>query len=146
MLFKSVFAFRGESGCRFFGRFGWQSVQMPLANISSYAVVHISMDCQICLRQLEALEPVYRMRLGPAINGGSRTSVCEKCLYAFLKTSKYWSLRDRFRPSEPCAACGRPVYNLKGWKVTSVFCSSVCRSVTDSGRRKGLRTSQISRM
>jgi hypothetical protein len=28
------------------------------------------MDCQICLRELEPLEPVYRMGLGPAINNG----------------------------------------------------------------------------
>ena len=119
---------------------GWPRSRRQPAVDKSY------MDCQICLRQLEALEPVYRMQFGPAINGGSRMSVCEKCLYAFLKTSKYWTLRDRFRPSEPCAACGRPVYNLKAWKVTHVFCSSACRSVTGSGRRKGLRTSQISRM
>ena len=118
-------------------RFGWQSLQMPLANISSYAVVHISMDCQICLRQLEALEPVYRMRLGPAINGGSRTLVCQKCLHAFLKTSKSWTLRDRFGPSEPCAACGRPVFDLKGWKPANVFCSPVCRSLTDNRTQKG---------
>ena len=117
----------------FWGRCGWQSRQVPL--ISSYAVVRTIWTApDLFCGNLKHLNR-YRMRFGPAINGGSRASVCEKWLYAFLKTSKYWNLRDRFRPSEPCAACGRPVYNLKGWKVTSVFCSSSCADLSGFRRK-----------
>ena len=134
MLFKSFFAFRGKSGCDFLGQ-----MRLAIATGAAHFLLRgrpYYMDCaRSVLRQLEALEPVYRMRFGPAINGGSRASVCEKWLYAFLKTSKYWNLRDRFRPSEPCAACGRPVYNLKGWKVTSVFCSSSCADLSGFRRK-----------
>jgi hypothetical protein len=45
------------------------------------------MDCQICLRQLERFEPVYRMQFGPEINNGWRTSVCSRCLSAFVDSA-----------------------------------------------------------
>ena len=73
------------------------------------------MDCEICLQKLELLETVYRMQLEPAINNGQRTSVCSKCLDAFIRSWKLPGfLRDAFRSGEPCEVCGRPVYNLKG--------------------------------
>src|SRR5215467_1183539 len=85
------------------------------------------MDCQICLRQLERFEPVYRMQFGPQINEGWPTSVCSRCLSAFVESLKRPGLRDRFRSPKPCELCGRPVYNLKRWTVTRVICSLRCR-------------------
>jgi hypothetical protein len=46
------------------------------------------MDCQIRLRQLEPLEPVYRIQFGSAINNGSRTSVCKRCVSALVENSE----------------------------------------------------------
>ena len=51
------------------------------------------MDCQICLRRLERFEPVYRMQFGPGINSGWRTSVCSRCLSAFVENLKRPGLR-----------------------------------------------------
>ena len=109
---------------------------MPLANISSYAVVGIYMDCQICLRRLSLVEPIYRMGLGPAINAGLPTSVCERCLDALIGSLKRPDLKDGFQASKPCEICERPVYDLKGSKVTRVVCSPECCGVIDSERRK----------
>jgi len=91
------------------------------------------MDCQICQRQREPLEPVYRMRLSLEINGRSLTSICQKCLDG-LERSKYLSLRERFGSRQLCEACGRPVYIPVGSKATRVVCSPECRSATGSGR------------
>src|SRR5262249_37944281 len=49
------------------------------------------MDCQICPRRLTLSEPIYR---------GSRTSVCERCLYALIGTLRRPGLEGRF-PIEP---------------------------------------------
>jgi hypothetical protein len=48
----------------FFGRFDWQSLQMPLANISSYAVVRIYMDCQSVCGTLRLSNPILIPRQG----------------------------------------------------------------------------------
>src|SRR5215468_8383133 len=77
-------------------------------------------DCQICLRQLERFEPVYRMQFGPDIKNGWRTSVCSRCLSAFVESLKRPGLRDRFRSPKPCEVCAPPVYNLKRWTVTRI--------------------------
>jgi hypothetical protein len=53
------------------------------------------MACQICLRQFEVSEPVYRMQFGGAVYGGSRTSILRKVVYAF-ECSKYLSLGPGF--------------------------------------------------
>jgi len=99
-------------------------------------------DYQICLRRLELLEPVYRMQFGPAINNGWRTSLCSKCLDAFVRSFKRPSLRDGFRSSEPCEVCGRPVFNLKRWTVTRVICSPKCRGKLDAQPAKRFWTSR----
>jgi hypothetical protein len=100
------------------------------------------MDCQICLRGLEPLEPVYRMQFGHAINNGWRTSLCSRCLGAFVEALKWSSLKDAFRPSEPCEVCRRPVFNFKRWKATRVICSWKCRGTIDTRAAKKLRTSR----
>jgi hypothetical protein len=103
------------------------------------------MDCQICLQRLSLFEPIYRMGLGPAINGGFPTSVCERCLDALIGSLKRPDLRDGFHASKPCEICERPVYDLKGSKVTRVVCSPECRDVIDSEQRKrGSRRSAVS--
>src|SRR5215831_4272422 len=89
------------------------------------------MDCQICLRRLSLVEPVYRMGLGPAINNGLPTSVCERCFDALIRSLKRPGLRDGFPASQPCEVCERPVYDLKGSKVTRVVCSPGCRGVIE---------------
>jgi hypothetical protein len=94
------------------------------------------MDYQICLRQLERFEPVYRMQFGPEINNGWRTSVCSRCLSAFVESLKRPGLRDRFRSPKPCEVCARPVYNLKRKTVARVICSAGCRGVIDTEREK----------
>jgi hypothetical protein len=99
------------------------------------------MACQICLRQLEGSEPVYRMRFGAAIYGGSRTSICERCVYAF-ESAKYLSLGHGFRSKEPCEVCGRPVYHLKQSKVMQVICSPGCRGVIDVQSAKRMPASR----
>src|SRR5215467_2127384 len=101
------------------------------------------MDCQICLRRLEQSEPVYRMQFGRAINNGWRTSVCERCLEAFVESWKRPTLRDYFRSPEPCEVCGRLVFNRKDWKITRVICSPGCQGVID-GKRAKRRTSRRS--
>src|SRR6516164_349905 len=90
------------------------------------------MDCQTCHRQLEPLEPIYRMQFGPDINNGWRTSVCQRCLEAFIEGLKRPTLRDEFCPSEPCEVCRRPVFNLKQWQVVRVICSPKCRGELDA--------------
>ena len=92
------------------------------------------MDCQICLRRLERFEPVYRMHFGPEIYNGWRTSVCSRCLSAFVESLKRPGLRDRFRSPKPCELCARPVYNLKRRTVTRVICSPRCRGIIDTER------------
>src|SRR6516162_21164 len=98
------------------------------------------MDCQTCHRQLEPLEPIYRMQFGPHINNGWCTSVRQRCLEAFVEGLKRPTLRDEFRPSEPCEVCRRPVFNLKRCQVMRVICSPKCCSVIDTERAKELRT------
>ena len=100
------------------------------------------MDCQICLRRLSLVEPIYRMGLGPAINNGLPTSVCERCLDALIRSLKRPGLRNGFRASQPCDVCERPVYDLKSSKITRVVCSPGCRGVIDSERRKQRRNSR----
>ena len=102
------------------------------------------MDCQICLRQLEPLEPVYRMQLGPAINNGRRTSICEKCFYALIESLKRPGLKNAFRSKEPCEECGRLVFNPKGWKVTRVICSPGCLGELGAEQAKQFRVPSIS--
>jgi hypothetical protein len=92
-------------------------------------------DCQICLRQLEGSEPVYRMKFGPAINNGLCTSVRKRCVNALVESSQCLGLGDGFRPPEPCETCRRLVYNLRGSKVTPVICSPECRSLARLSRR-----------
>jgi hypothetical protein len=89
------------------------------------------MDCQICLRGLERFEPLYRMQFAPQINNGWRTSVCSRCLSAFVESLKRPGLRDGFRSPKPCEVCARPVYNLKRWTITRVICSPRCRGIID---------------
>jgi hypothetical protein len=98
------------------------------------------MDCQTCHRQLEPLEPIYRMQFGPDINNGWRTSVCQRCLEAFVEGLKRPTLREEFCQSEPCEVCRRPVFNLKRWLVTRVICSPKCCGVIDTEQAKKLRT------
>ena len=100
------------------------------------------MDCQICLRQLERFEPVYRMQFGPQINNGWRTSVCSRCLSAFVESLKRPGLRDRFRSPKPCELSARPVYCLKRWTVTQVICSPTCRGELDAQPAKRFWTSR----
>jgi hypothetical protein len=100
------------------------------------------MDCQICLRGLERFEPVYRMQFGPEINNGWRTSVCSRCLSAFVESLKRPGLRDRFRSPKPCEVCARPVYNLKRWTVTRAICSPRCRGIIDTEPAKQRRSSR----
>ena len=96
----------------------------------------LSGDCQICLRRLERFEPVYRMQFAPEINNGWRTSVCSRCLSAFVESLKRPGLRDCFRSPRPCEVCARPVYNLKRWTITRVICSPRCRGIIDTERTK----------
>src|SRR6516165_7245779 len=100
------------------------------------------MDCQICLRGLERFEPVYRMQFAPEINNGWRTSVCSRCLSAFVESLKRPGLRDCFRSPRPCEVCARPVYNLKRWTITRVICSPRCRGIIDIERTKQHRSSR----
>src|SRR5215471_17443179 len=79
------------------------------------------------------------MQFGPDINNGWRTSVCQRCLEAFVEGLKRPTLRDEFSPSEPCEVCRRPVFNLKRWQVVRVICSSKCGGVIDTERAKKLR-------
>src|SRR6516164_5106341 len=90
------------------------------------------MHCQICLQQLERFEPVYRMHFGPEIYNGWRTSVCSRCLSAFVESLKRPGLRDRFRSPKPCEVCARPVYNLKLKTVMRVICSPTCHGELDA--------------
>src|SRR5262249_55162015 len=95
------------------------------------------MDCQIYLRRLRLREPIYRgLKFGPDINGGSRTSVCERCLYALIGTLKRPGLKDGFRSKEPCEVCGRPVYDLKGVEGNARDLFTGCRGVINSQRMK----------
>src|SRR6516225_5485395 len=100
------------------------------------------MDCQICLRRLSLVEPIYRMELGPAINNGLPTSVCERCLDALIRSLKRPGLRDGFRASHPCEVCERPVYDLKGSKVTRGRLFTGMPRSDDSERRKQRRNSR----
>jgi hypothetical protein len=100
------------------------------------------MHCQTCHRQLEPLEPIYRMQFGPAISNGKRTSLCERYLEAFVESLKWSSLRDGFRASEPCEVCARPVFNLKRWTVSQVICSPTCRGELDAQPAKRFWTSR----
>src|SRR5262245_52581225 len=106
------------------------------------APIRSRMDCQICLRRCEVSEPVYRMQFGPEINNGWRTSVCSRCLSAFVESLKRPGLRDRFRFPKPCEVCARPVYNLKRWTVARVICSAGCRGVIDTERDKQRRSTR----
>ena len=98
--------------------------------------IELSGDCQICLRRLERFEPVFRMQFGPEINNGWRTSVCSRCLSAFVESLKRPGLRDRFRSPKACEVCARPVYNLKRWTVAQAICSPRCRGIIDTERTK----------
>ena len=117
-------------------------LRIMLVNIFYCVRVGNGMDCQICLRRLERFEPVYRMQFGSQINNGWRTSVCSRCLSAFVESLKRPGLRDHFRSPKPCEACARPVYNPKRWTVTRVICSLRCRGIIDTEPAKQRRSSR----
>ena len=71
-----------------------------------------------------------------------RTSVCSRCLSAFVESLKRPGLRDRFRSPKPCEVCARPVYNLKRKTVARVICSAGCRGVIDTEREKQRRSTR----
>jgi hypothetical protein len=129
----------------FLVRFGWQSLQMPLANISSYAVVRNIWTAKSVCGAFRLSNPFTGWGSDWRSNNGLPTSVCERCLDALIRSLKRPGLRDGFQASQPCEVCERPVYDLKGSKVTRVVCSPGCRGVIDSERRMERRNSRRSR-
>jgi hypothetical protein len=71
------------------------------------------MFCQICNRQLEPVEPIYRLQLDAAINHGWHASLCKGRLDQFASTR----LRQipLFREQD-CEHCGRPVFTPSRWR------------------------------
>jgi hypothetical protein len=94
------------------------------------------MNCQICHRQLEPLEPIYRMHFGPAINYGLRTSLCKRCYDNFV--SKKITLISSFC-EQHCEHCARPILTVSRWRPKRAICSAKCRGAIDTKRAKERR-------
>jgi hypothetical protein len=83
-------------------------------------------NCQLCKRELARDEAVYRFCGGYSDYwmhkfGGSIGSICTAC-------SAHWPPLKGWREPEPCAHCGRPVFNLLRRKQPKlVICGSACR-------------------
>jgi len=95
------------------------------------------MVCQFCHRELQPLEPIYRLPLGPVVGQGVRAWFCKACLD---KSGPIWLEKIPVFREQNCEHCARPVFTPSRWKLKRAICSPKCRGALDTARAKELRT------
>jgi hypothetical protein len=89
------------------------------------------MFCQFCHLELEALEPIYRLSLGPVVGQGVRAWFCKPCLD---KSVPIWLDQIPVFREQNCEHCKRPVFIPLNWKPKRTICSAKCRSALGDGQ------------
>src|SRR5215470_1401589 len=95
------------------------------------------MVCQFCHRELESLELVYRLPLGPVVGQGTLASLCKPCLD---KCVPIWLKQMPLFLEQNCENCERPVFTPNRWKPRRAICSPKCRGALETRCAKQLRS------